>query len=155
MKLISFILFLAMFATSLVAATPRKKAVPAKKSVSRSTSSKSGRSGKSTARGTKKGKSAARPGTTTAQRSRQAVPSPERYKEIQEALLQKGYLKSDANGVWDARSSEALKQYQNENKLSPTGKLSSASLISLGLGPKTSTEPLPPSPPSQSPAARP
>jgi hypothetical protein len=142
MKLISFILFVAVFSTSLAAVTP-KKAVP----------KKGARAKKSAARSTK-GKSSARPGTTTAGRSRQAVPSPGRYKEIQEALLQKGYLKSEANGVWDARSSEALKQYQTDNKLSPTGRLSSASLISLGLGPKTTAEPLPPSP-AQSPEARP
>jgi hypothetical protein len=138
MKFISFILFAAIFATSLVAVTP-KKAAP----------KKGARAKKSAARSTK-GKAAARSGTT-AGRSRQAVPSPERYKEIEEALVQKGYLQSEATGVWDARSSEALKQYQNDNKLSPTGKLSSASLISLGLGPKATDEPLPP----QSPAARP
>jgi hypothetical protein len=70
---------------------------------------------------------------------RQVAPTPERYREIQQALADKGYLKSEPNGVWDDQSAEALRQFQTEQKLSPTGKLSSASLIALGLGPKTST----------------
>ena len=35
-------------------------------------------------------------------RSRQSGPTPERYREIQQALVDKGYLKSEPNGVWDA-----------------------------------------------------
>jgi len=65
------------------------------------------------------------------------APTPERYKEIQQALAEKGYLKSEPNGVWDAQSTDALRQFQTDKQLSPTGKLSSASLIALGLGPKT------------------
>jgi hypothetical protein len=70
---------------------------------------------------------------------RQMAPTPERYKEIQQALVDKGYLKSEPNGAWDAQSMDALRQFQTDKKLSPTGKLSSASLIALGLGPKTAT----------------
>jgi hypothetical protein len=73
-------------------------------------------------------------------RNRQMGPTPERYKEIQQALVDKGYLKSEPNGVWDAESTDALQRFQTDKKLSPTGKLSSASLIALGLGPKTSGE---------------
>jgi hypothetical protein len=69
--------------------------------------------------------------------ARQMAPTPERYKEIQQSLADKGYLKSEPNGVWDEQSMDALRQFQTEKKLSPTGKLSSASLIALGLGPKT------------------
>ena len=65
---------------------------------------------------------------------RQLAPTPERYKEIQQALAAKGYLKAEPNGVWDGQSVEALRQFQIDSKLSPTGKISSASLISLGLG---------------------
>ena len=80
---------------------------------------------------------------------RQMAPTPDRYREIQQALVEKGYLKSEPTGVWDAQSSDALKQFQTEKNLSPTGKLSSASLIGLGLGPKPATPPEPqtPSPP--------
>jgi len=38
-------------------------------------------------------------------RNRQLAPAPQRYKEIQEALAAKGYLKSeDANGAWNQAS---------------------------------------------------
>jgi peptidoglycan hydrolase-like protein with peptidoglycan-binding domain len=65
------------------------------------------------------------------------TPTPDRYRDIQQALVEKGYLKSEPNGVWDTQSSDALRQFQTDQKLSPTGKISSASLIGLGLGPKT------------------
>ncbi|MES1261031.1 MAG: peptidoglycan-binding domain-containing protein [Acidobacteriota bacterium] len=83
------------------------------------------------------------------------MPTPERYKEIQEALAAKGYLKSEPNGVWDSQSSEALKQFQTDHNFSPTGKLSSASLIGLGLGPKTSTAPVIPPVPNKEPGTPP
>ena len=134
MKLIHWILFLAVFSSSLAAVAP-KKAAPTKKTAV----TKKGAGKKPVARNTKGKKGPARPVAST-WRSRQAVPTPERYKEIQEALAQKGYLKSEANGVWNAESVDALKRYQNENTLSPTGKLSSASLISLGLGAKNGSE---------------
>jgi peptidoglycan hydrolase-like protein with peptidoglycan-binding domain len=67
---------------------------------------------------------------------RQAAPTPERYKEIQKALADKGYLKSEPSGVWDAESIDAMRQYQTDRNLEPTGKLSAAALIDLGLGPK-------------------
>lgn len=88
-------------------------------------------------------------------------PTPERYKEIQQALVDKGYLKSEPNGVWDAQSTDALMRFQTDKNLSPTGKLSSASLIALGLGPKTSgdvqVQPAAPieAPPAAPPAAVP
>jgi len=87
----------------------------------------------------KKGKSAKKPDVAAATwRNRQLAPTPDRYREIQQALIDKGYLKSEPNGVWDAQSQDALRQFQTDRKLSPTGKLSAASLIALGLGPKTS-----------------
>jgi hypothetical protein len=69
---------------------------------------------------------------------RQMAPSADRYREIQQALVEKGYLKSEPNGIWDTQSADALRQFQTDKNLSPTGKLSSASLIALGLGSKTS-----------------
>jgi hypothetical protein len=74
------------------------------------------------------------------------TPTPERYKEIQQALAGKGYLKSEPNGVWDAQSIDALRQFQTDRKLSVTGRISSASLIALGLGPNTSTAETPSAP---------
>ncbi|HZL56937.1 MAG TPA: peptidoglycan-binding domain-containing protein [Bryobacteraceae bacterium] len=67
---------------------------------------------------------------------RQALPSADRYKEIQQALASKGYLKSEPTGVWDAHSVDAMRQFQSDRKLDPSGKLTAASLIDLGLGPK-------------------
>lgn len=85
------------------------------------------------------------------------VPTPDRYREIQQALADKGYLKSEPNGVWGSESEDALRQFQTDEKLSPTGKLSSASLIALGLGPKTAPAPAvqPPAPVETTPPAAP
>lgn len=69
-------------------------------------------------------------------RSRQLAPTPDRYKEIQTALAQRGYLNGSPNGVWDASSTEALRRFQQDQNLQPTGKLNSLSLIALGLGAK-------------------
>ena len=67
---------------------------------------------------------------------RQQAPTSERYSEIQKALAEKGYLKSEPSGVWGADSVDALKRFQNDNKLTPDGKIGARSLIHLGLGPK-------------------
>jgi hypothetical protein len=109
-----------------------------KKSQTTSTKSAPGSSKKTVA--SKKGKStkSAKKPAVAAATWRQSAPTPDRYREIQQALIDKGYLKSEANGVWDAPSQDALRQFQTDQKLSPTGKLSAASLIALGLGPKTS-----------------
>jgi len=65
------------------------------------------------------------------------APAPERYQEIQQALVSKGYLKPEqAGGVWDPDSSNALKRFQGDQKLQGTGKIDSLSLIALGLGPR-------------------
>lgn len=69
-------------------------------------------------------------------RTRQLAPAPERYKEIQTALVEKGYLKpEDATGAWDQNSADALKKFQAEQSLDSSGKINSLSLIALGLGP--------------------
>jgi hypothetical protein len=92
----------------------------------------------------KKGKSAKKPVAVATYR--QIAPTPDRYREIQQALIDKGYLKSEPNGVWDAPSQDALRQFQTDQKLSPTGKLSAPSLIALGLGPKTGAASVSPPP---------
>lgn len=82
--------------------------------------------------------------SAAAWRSRQLAPTPDRYKEIQSALANKGYLNEPANGVWDSQSTEALRRFQQDQNLEPTGKLNSLSLIALGLGAKRTTVPYPP-----------
>ena len=79
-------------------------------------------------------------------------PTPQRYKEIQDALAAKGYLKpEDANGTWNQASVDALKKFQAGQNLDSTGKINSLSLIALGLGPKRETPP--PKPPAEAPPA--
>jgi hypothetical protein len=72
-------------------------------------------------------------------RSYQQAPTPERYKDIQQALASKGYFHGEPNGDWRTDSADALKHFQAEQNLTPDGKLTSLSLIALGLGPKRLT----------------
>ena len=85
--------------------------------------------------------------TATTWRNRQLAPSAERYTEIQRALAEKGYLKSEPTGSWGSESIEALRGFQRDQNLDPSGKIDSVSLIALGLGPKyeTAKAPAPPS----------
>jgi len=68
--------------------------------------------------------------------ARQLAPTADRYREIQKALADRGYLKSEPNGVWDSASQDAMRTFQTDQKLDPTGKINAPSLIGLGLGPK-------------------
>jgi murein L,D-transpeptidase YcbB/YkuD len=72
-------------------------------------------------------------------RSYQQAPTPERYKEIQQALVSKGYLQGEPNGTWGPESTEALKRFQADQNLTPDGKLTALSLVAMGLGPKRLT----------------
>jgi hypothetical protein len=168
MKSIQWILFFAVISVCF-AATPVKKPVAKKapvkssgshttapsKTLSRNSTSKTS-AGNTKGRRTvyRKGKGVSQP-VASSWRSRQATPTPDRYKEIQEALTAKGYLKSEPNGVWDAQSVEALRQYQADNNMQVTGKLTAPALIGLGLGPKRSSDPIVPSVESREPVAPP
>ncbi len=66
----------------------------------------------------------------------QLRPTPERYKEIEQALAARGYLNEEPTGKWGEGSVEALRAFQADHQLPPTGKLDSLSLIQLGLGPR-------------------
>jgi hypothetical protein len=70
-------------------------------------------------------------------RAAQNSPTPDRYREIQDALAAKGYLKTPSSGVWDKDSMDAMQRFQKDQNLDPTGKLTARSLGALGLGPKT------------------
>jgi len=80
-------------------------------------------------------KTPARPARST-WHAGQTEPTPDRYKEIQAALAQKGYLHGDATGVWNQDSVDALRRFQQDQNLQASGKLDSLSIIALGLGPK-------------------
>jgi peptidoglycan hydrolase-like protein with peptidoglycan-binding domain len=95
----------------------------------------------------KKALASRRPAATW--RNRQLAPTPERYRQIQEALAAKGYLRpEDATGSWNQTSVDALKRFQSEQKIESNGKINSLSLIALGLGPKHDAAVKPPVPPS-------
>lgn len=81
-------------------------------------------------------KAKAKSKTTARARSRgQTRPTPERYKQIEQALAARGYLTEEPTGKWGPASVEALRSFQSDNQLPPTGKLDALSLIQLGLGP--------------------
>jgi peptidoglycan hydrolase-like protein with peptidoglycan-binding domain len=67
---------------------------------------------------------------------RQTGPTAERYRQIQQALIDKGYLQGSATGAWGADSVAALRQFQADQKLEASGKINALTLIRLGLGPK-------------------
>lgn len=66
---------------------------------------------------------------------RQAHPTRARYREIQQALADAGYYSENIDGIWGDQSAAALKHFQDDQGLEPTGKLDALSLIRLGLGP--------------------
>jgi peptidoglycan hydrolase-like protein with peptidoglycan-binding domain len=74
--------------------------------------------------------------TVVSRRSTQQQPTPERYKEIQQALADHGYFNGTVDGTWGADSLDALKRFQRDQNIADDGKLGSMSLIALGLGPK-------------------
>jgi Putative peptidoglycan binding domain len=117
------------------ATTVQKKKTSPKSATRRSTGAASNHSAVAKRTGKK--------GTTTARttwRNRQLAPTPERYREIQQALVAKGYLKAeDATGGWNQNSLDALKKFQADQNIESTGKINSLSLIALGLGPKRDT----------------
>jgi Putative peptidoglycan binding domain len=163
----------------LVAETPKtatKKTSPPVKPASTTATKKSG------ARGTGKVASAAKKGTgatasrtattSTAKRAasargrtaitprrpsyqRQMQPTPERYKEIQQALVTRGYLKSDPSGAWDQESMDAMRRFQEDQNINASGKIDSLSLIALGLGPKHDTSARAPAAPESKPEIAP
>ena len=69
-------------------------------------------------------------------RSRQTQPTPQRYREIQQALLDRGYFEGPVDGVWGVTSTDALKKFQRDQNLVDDGKIGALSLIGLGLGPQ-------------------
>ena len=70
-----------------------------------------------------------------ARRRAQMRPEPERIQEIQQALVQAGYLNAQPNGRWDEQTREAMRRYQADNGFPATGLPESKSLMKLGLGP--------------------
>src|SRR5215475_6132506 len=124
-------------AATATTATVRKTSatVPGKKPATATTTAAK-RSATTTASAARKGKKGpVKPATSW--RNRQTSPTSDRYKEIQDALVARGYLPSEqATGLWSDASAQALKRFQEEQTIESTGKINSLSLIALGLGPK-------------------
>lgn len=136
---------------------PAKKTTPKKKTSTTAHKSTTHKSSPATHKTTasagssKKGTTKKGPARKTASwRTRQLQPTPERYSEIQNALVAKGFLKpEDAGSGWNQNSIDALKRFQTAQNLDPNGKINSLSLIALGLGPKHDTPPKPAEGPQQ------
>ena len=85
--------------------------------------------------GSKAGSKTKKPTVVVARRSMQQSPTPDRYREIQQALGEKGYFAGQPDGTWGAESVEALKRFQRDQNLTEDGKIGALSLIAMGLGP--------------------
>ena len=130
-------------ATAKAASTKASTTTPAdpgkKAPVSQSAASKSGPSKVAASANPSKKAVSKRPSKPAAAVSRHSVqqqPTPQRYKEIQQALADKGYFKGAVDGNWATDSVDALKRFQHDQNLPEDGKIGSLSLIALGLGPK-------------------
>src|ERR1700719_1023115 len=87
----------------------------------------------------------------------QKAPTSDRIREIQDALSREGALDGKPSGKWDATTVEAMKKFQGNHGLSPTGKIDAVTLEKLGLGSDTAGKgaPIPsasPAPPPATPA---
>jgi len=128
----------AWLATAATTTTTKKKTAkkgsPAVSAPAKTTAAKTTPKSRTTASKTAKGKK--KTAQRTPARARQLAPTKERYQQIQQALAGKGYFSGEPNGAWGSDSVEALKRFQADQNLTPDGKLTSLSLIALGLGPK-------------------
>jgi len=104
----------------LLAAAQKTAGAPAKSPAPKKTSPAGARSKK----GAPKKKAAGRG---------QTRPTPERYKQIEQVLAARGYLKEEPTGTWSPGAAAALRQFQTDKNLPATGKLDARSLLELGL----------------------
>ena len=68
----------------------------------------------------------------------QLAPTPSRISEIQSALSKEGAYQGEPNGRWDAATVDAMRQFQNDHGLTPSGKIDALTLQKLGLGSQVS-----------------
>jgi hypothetical protein len=144
LRIAAFLALACLLPPGSVADTATKKphhAASKKPKTATTTRAKRAKTATKTGKTSAKRKKSSRSKTAAAWRSRQLAPTPDRYKEIQSALADRGYLKQSPSGVWDGQSADALKHFQQDQSLEPTGKLNSLSLIALGLGAKHGNAP--------------
>lgn len=130
------------------AGTPATKTTAAKTTAAKTTATKTTAT-KSSAKTASSKTAAAKKPATAYRRPSQLQPTPQRYREIQQSLADKGYFEGPVDGVWGPSSVEALKRFQRDQKLEEDGKISSLSLIALGLGPRRAAPPGSPGPGEQ------
>jgi murein L,D-transpeptidase YcbB/YkuD len=85
---------------------------------------------KRTTKSTKKKRSRSKP-------RGQKAPTADRIDEIQAALDRSGFYSGEPSGKMDAKTQEAMRQFQQANGLNPTGKIGALTLEKLGLGSST------------------
>jgi peptidoglycan hydrolase-like protein with peptidoglycan-binding domain len=127
-----------------------KKAAPAKSSIKKPSAPKSAiakKAGKLPAR--RRYSSNINRARKAPARRGQLAPAPDRIKEIQAALRERGYFNEEPDGKWGESSVAAMKRFQEEQNLKPDGKIGALSLIALGLGPRRGGAP--PAAPAQAP----
>jgi peptidoglycan hydrolase-like protein with peptidoglycan-binding domain len=150
-KVAALLLILGLFLPAFAETAAKRR--PAKRGVATQASKKTAARKKSTTSTRKRRSRRARAKARQSWRTGQMSPTPERYKEIQTALVEKGFSQQTPDGVWTPEWAGALKRFQQDRKLEPTGKLNSLSLITLGLGPKRGAETAVPPPPPASPGS--
>ena len=67
----------------------------------------------------------------------QKAPTPDRIREIQSALIREGAFGGQPTGKWDDATVNAMKKFQENQGLNPTGKIDAVTLNKLGLGSDT------------------
>lgn len=127
--------------------TAKKSTAPAKKSTSPAKKSTASTKKKTSTAKRSSSSRSRRKTTTSSWRTRQLQPTADRYKDIQQALIDKGHLQGPATGKWGKDSIDALRRFQQEQNLEASGKIDSLSLIALGLGPKYDTAAVSAAPP--------
>lgn len=143
--LLSFGAFLLLSPALAVAQTASSPAAssnpPAKTATAPSAKSSSAASTSTTPSSTTKTAAARRPATKSASARKrvsrprqQTAPTAARITQIQTALAAHGSYKGEPNGRWDDSTTQAMKQFQSANGLTPTGKLDALTLQKLGLG---------------------
>jgi Putative peptidoglycan binding domain len=111
---------------------PKSHVTGSRPAQKKSTASAQGSKGRTTASRPAARRPVARPMT-------QGQPTPDRYREIQQALITRGYMSGEPTGGWGPDSEDALKRFQLDQNIPADGKINSLSLIALGLGPKRAT----------------
>ncbi len=128
--LIAAVLTILLLASG-VAAAQGSRAATANKAKKAPSSGKKAVKSSQTAAGKAKGR------TSTSRRRRRAVyrgptaPTPQRIREIQQALARSGHYRREATGKMDANTVAALSSFQEANGLQRTGKINAWTLRKL------------------------